>query len=479
MILGMALLVVLTERVTTSATGKSSPTHLALARWSSAVQGFADHVSIATGASFRLFVKCAQPWTVTAYRLGWYGGTDERVVWTSDVQPPHAQPDPDTNPANRAVVAPWHASLTIRARDWPAGVYVLKLRTLHGEQNTVLITVRSPSAAGRTVFMTSDLTLQAYNHWGGRSLYAGPDKAFATRAYAVSFDRPYDDRTTDRLLDTEQPLIAEAERLHLPLAYFSDVDVATDPHLLAGARAIVIDGHDEYWTRGERSAVTAARDHGTNLAFFGANQLWWQVRLASTSLGAHRLVLCYKSAALDPVTRARPELATTHFRFLRRPLPESELIGVQYAGRTIAPYVVYSPTFFAFRGTGARRGSAYPGLVGPEVDSVNPGRYSPAGLEVVGHSPAHCMYGRNCWSDSSYYVAGSGAGVWAAGTMGWVDALGAGVLHLGATTATREFVRTVTDNLLRDFSIGPAGLRHPSTANLSGVQESNPAANDD
>jgi hypothetical protein len=212
--------------------------------------------------------------------------------------------------------------------------------------------------------------------------------------------------------------------------------------------------------------VVAARDRGTNLLFFGGNQLWWQVRLGRTALGANRLVICYKGGP-DPMDRTHPELRTVHFRYLKKPLPESRLIGVQYSGLGAnAPFIVYRPDFFAFAGTGATRGSAYPGLVGQEIDTVNPGKNSPATLEIVGRSPATCPT-RHCISESTYYTVPSGAAVWAAGTNGWVNALGTNIFGLSVTQATRDFVRIVTDNLLLEFAKGPAGTAHPSTANVT------------
>ena len=37
-------------------------------------------------------------------------------------------------------------------------------------------------------------------------------------------------------------------------------------------------GHDEYWSKAMLDNVTAARDAGVNLGFFGSNTAYWQVR---------------------------------------------------------------------------------------------------------------------------------------------------------------------------------------------------------
>ncbi|MGN6160650.1 MAG: N,N-dimethylformamidase beta subunit family domain-containing protein [Marmoricola sp.] len=431
----------------------------------SLLEGFASQVSIAPGGRITLFVSAGQTWRWRAYRLGYYGGRGARLYASSCWYPPVHQAAPFVSPSTRAVTAPWKATVTID-QAWPPGVYLIKLSTLAGRESFVPLVVRSPSTTDRTAFMFSAMTMQAYNHWGGRSLYTGPDGSEASRAYADSFNRPFDVALSSRVLRFEQPLVAESERLGLPMAYLTDIDVATRPTVLDGARTLMTDGHDEYWTMGERGAVLNARDRGTNLLFFGANQLWWQVRLGTTTLGASHLVICYRTAP-DPITSSQPELRTTHFRYLVEPLPESRVIGVQYSALGAdAPFRVYEPDFFAFANTGAHLGSVYPGLVGPEIDTVNPGPDSPRGLEIVGRSPATCQ-GLRCLSESSYYTARSGAAVWAAGTDGWVSALSDYQLTPSMTPETRAFVHTVTDNLLLVFSQGPAGPAHPARPNVT------------
>lgn len=428
------------------------------------IEGFAGEISVAPQDPITLFVKAGQRWRWKAYRLGYYGGAGARLYGSSCWYPPSPQPAAVTSGVTRTATAPWKPTLTIQA-SWPPGLYLLKLINIEGRERYIPLVVHSPSVRGRTVYMFSAMTMQAYNRWGGRSLYVGPNRKATTRSLAVSFDRPFDIHLARQMLTFEQPLVAEAERLGIPLAYLTDIEVAIHPRVLSGARTLMTDGHDEYWTFGEQQAVIHARDHGTNLLFLGANQLWWQVRLGDTSLGRNRLVICYK-AAPDPIARTHPQLRTTHFRSLAKAVPESRLVGVQYSGLGAdAPFVVYQPNFFAFAHTGAHRGSAYPGLVGQEIDTVNRAA-SPANLEIVGRSAARC-YNRLCISDSVYYTVPSGAAVWAAGTDGWINALGSDSFKLGVTQATRVFVRIVTDNLLRDFARGPAGRAHPAKPNVT------------
>src|SRR5208283_5922115 len=89
----------------------------------------------------------------------------------------------------------------------------------------VPITVRSASTAGAVVILDDNTTWQAYNTWGGYSLYQGPDGLPSDRGYAVSFDRPYDGDGAVRFLAFDEAATALAEHTGVPLAYETDVDI--------------------------------------------------------------------------------------------------------------------------------------------------------------------------------------------------------------------------------------------------------------
>ena len=243
--------------------------------------GYADRASIRPGEPLHLFVTTTAPsYTVRAYRLGWYGGALARLVSTSPVLRGTVQPAHRLD-SRRMVTTSWRRSATVDTAGWPEGTYLLRLTDSRGLGKYIPVTVRSSTVRGRLVLLNAVITYQAYNTWGGYSLYGGPDNSFATRANAVSFDRPYDQNGARIVTNYEQALIAEAERANLPLAYLTDLDLDLERgvHVLDGARGLVSLGHDEYWTTAMRQRVTAARDHGTNLAFMGANPVYWRVRL--------------------------------------------------------------------------------------------------------------------------------------------------------------------------------------------------------
>ncbi|WP_251056145.1 N,N-dimethylformamidase beta subunit family domain-containing protein [Streptomyces sp. ISL-94] len=442
-----------------------------------AIEGFADRVSVLPGESFGLHVSTTAPrFTVSAYRMGWYGGARARLVWRSEALPGARQPEHTVDPGTRMVRTRWSRTTTVDTKDWPEGCYLLRLDAQGGEgRRFVPVTVRSASTAGRTVVVNAVATWQAYNRWGGYGSYDGPGGGYASRSLAVTFDRPYEyDDGAGLFLVYEAPLIALAERLGIPLAYTTTTDVAREKRLLEGAAAVLSLGHDEYWSPEQRAHFTAARDAGTNIAILGANCCFRRIRLEPSDLGPDRTVVCYKSSYDQDPGFKRGHPATVDFRSAPGADPENSLLGVIYDGYPVdAPYVVTHPGHWLFEGTGAKAGDRFEHLVGVEYDKVDTGFSTPRPIEILAHSPVVCE-GRPSHQDTAYYTVPSGAGVFATGTMRWVEALDAtgdgrnGTNH-GLDARSGALTTRVTENLLRVFSAGPAGRTHPAQDNVKAV----------
>ncbi len=408
----------------------------------------------------------ADVYRVAVYRIGDYrGGTGHEVARTRWLDG-RVQPGPVMRPAaTRTVVAPWRVDVRIDTEGWDPGMYVVKLVTGKGWETLVPYVVASPETAGTVALVAPVTTWQAYNGWGGYSLYAGP--AGATRSYAVSFDRPLhlapgaNDFRTAAI-----PIVLRAERLGIPLSYLTSVDLHTRPGVLAGAHAVVSMGHDEYWTTTMRSVVERARARGTNLAAFGANTMYWRVRLEDTDTGAARLMVGYRDAShLDTIREIDPAETTARFRDDHAADPEHALLGMQYeCFPANSDYVVASPDWWGFRGTGVRLGSRIPDLVGPEADRVYPDARLPRPLQILSDSPYLCG-GVTTRTHSVYFTARSGAGVFNAGTLRWGCAL-VNRCDRPLERRTSDFAARVTDNVLRRFASGPVGHRWPARDNV-------------
>jgi len=145
---------------------------------------------------------------IDIYRLGYYGGNGARKVATTAVTSasvlarpvflttlPQGQGGCATNdPTGLTDCGTWEPSASWLSTNAVSGIYVAKLtRNDTGGSSHIVFIVRDDARHADVLVQTSDTTWQAYNQYGGYSLYSGPDGAFADRATAVSFDRqaPY------------------------------------------------------------------------------------------------------------------------------------------------------------------------------------------------------------------------------------------------------------------------------------------------
>ena len=122
-----------------------------------------------------------------------------------------------------------------------------------------------------------------------------------------------------------------------------------------------------------RDAVAGARDAGTNLAFLGANTMYWRIRLEPRHR-AGPVVVGYRDAAhLDPLRDERPREATARFRDAPAPRPEHDLIGMQYECYPVdTDYVVVVAGLVGVPRHRRRVGDASPAWSGPRPTGSTP-----------------------------------------------------------------------------------------------------------
>ena len=222
--------------------------------------------------------------SVGVFRLGWYGGTGARLVarWKDLSVAP--QPEPTVDASTGLIVARWSTLLRITIpEDWVSGIYIAELYPRTGNAEYTTFIVREPTPQAPILWLSPVTTHEAYNNWGGKSLYHDNSSgavtlAGDTRAVAVSFDRPYAEyRGAGRVLRWEYPFLRWMEGAGYDVGYAADLDLARNPGIVAGRKLIVIVGHPEYWSAGMRSTLEAAIAAGTNVAFFSSNEMYWQV----------------------------------------------------------------------------------------------------------------------------------------------------------------------------------------------------------
>jgi hypothetical protein len=209
----------------------------------------------------------------------------------------------------------------------------------------------------------------------------------------------------------EIQLVRFLEREGYDVSYQTDVDTDIDAASLLRHRLVMVAGHDEYWSGAIRDAFDTALADGTNLAFMGSNDGYWQVKYAD----GDRTIVSAKSLS-DP----NPVLAqkTAMFREIGR--PECELMAVQHQFLVSLPHALdytVTPAGAAdpwLAGTGFNAGDTIAGVVGREHDVINPYPMScfHPGLTTLFHYDGG---GVDQNGDAVRFTAPSGARVFASG----------------------------------------------------------------
>jgi len=161
------------------------------------IEGYASLTSVPVGGNISLFVNTADAtYSLTVYRMGWYGGKGGRKVLGPQLLAGVQQVTPTPDPTTGVLECHWINPFTIHVpTSWISGIYLVKLHgNTSGKESYIIFTVRDTRRA-KIIFQQSVTTYQAYNPWPGydpalgyigQSLYGGD-------LYSgwVSFARPY------------------------------------------------------------------------------------------------------------------------------------------------------------------------------------------------------------------------------------------------------------------------------------------------
>jgi len=405
-----------------------------------AIEGYGSLTSVNRGGRIKFFVSTVDPtYTLEIFRIGYYQGLGGRRMSAPVTLNGTTQVMPTPDPATGLIECNWINPYVLDVpnspdpTDWMSGFYYVKLTGSSGRQAYITFVVRDDARASDLILAQTVDTAQAYNVWGGKSLYGTLDNRSdtANAARKVSFDRPYygdetfgagffSDKNDFRFW--EWGMVRFLESNGYDVAYATNIDVDQDPNLLLMHKAFLSVGHDEYWSWKMRDHVENARDAGISLGFFSADTSYWQVRFEpSVSTGADaRVMVGYKDSwKNDPIT---PDyLKTARFRS-NPPVNRSEdqMMGVMYITQSRQPFVVEDASHWAMSGTGLKNGDVLTNpdgsfFVGYEVDAIGP--KSPANTQRVAHSPAN-SHNAN-FSDMVTYRAPSGATVFSSGSILW------------------------------------------------------------
>jgi len=411
------------------------------------VDAYAGRLSYTAGETLTL--HCSANTGVTAFDVEIARcGREREVVWRKEGVPGVHHPTPEDASSHGCR---WPAAIELEVpAAWRPGYYEVTCRAPGVSEPLDLpacFVVRAPAGAARPplLLVLSTNTYNAYNDWGGPSLYTGGVRVSFERPFAPGFlTRPAGVRlraatapgTFDPVFEEQQRLIAEhrlsgwspaagwvnweapfarwCEEQGIELDYAVSADLELVPGLLDGRRLVFSVGHDEYWSWGMRDALEGYVAAGGNAAFFSGNAVCWQVRFEDEG----RAMVAYKHDApeRDPVVGTPQAYLMTGLwsdREIGR--PENELTGVSftYGGyarcgngtpRGSGGYTIWRQRHWAFAGTDLRYGDllgAADGIVGYEADGCEltfdadglpiPTHRdgTPEGFEVLATAPAH------------------------------------------------------------------------------------------
>ena len=379
-----------------------------------AIEAYCGQLSAAPGGTMALHISCrADRYDIEIHRWG----AGHELVWAAADLPgeDHHEPaDADSNGCG------WPVAVTVPiGQHWRSGFYLVTLRAQNAPADRAVgyacFVVGAADKRARALLVLATNTYNAYNSWGGKSLYTG--------GWRVSFARPFgrgmlmrpeterDDRKARPTFRGEEPDVdgtiyqqyrfangypgfmssagwftyerrfvewAEAQGLEFDYAVSSDLERSRN--VVDGYDLVLGVGHDEYWSAGQRAAIEGHVRGGGNFVSFSGNTMFWQVRLEDEG----RAMVCHKYAAheIDPVVGT--DAQETMSGMWGDPLigrPETALLGAGSAyglysrfgaatPRGSGAFTVYRNDHWMFAGTGLRYGDLLgvaDGVVGYET----------------------------------------------------------------------------------------------------------------
>ena len=418
------------------------------------VWAYVDRHSIAPGEPLNVMAAGGpgQPSRRVRLEVFRVGAVANDLVWTSEFTDVIYR----GATASGAAIGPgWPPTFAnIDTSGWKPGCYygdIVEQATATRDVKACFWIVRNPARTGAVLVRLGTNTYQAYNDWGGHSIYPNDDDE--ARGLIVSFDRP----TPPSFWEYDVFLVNWLEGLAASIGgvdYATNFDVHDDPGILGPYPLVITGSHDEYWS-GEEFGAFHDRifKAGRNVAFLGANTAYCQMRYgdldrAPGTPDRGRQLVCYKTAS-DPIIRrgakADPRLLeTSNFRHQAR-RPETMLLGGAFqnwfepAGPQKPSLKVVRTDLPFFEGTGWKAGDTAAQVVGYEWDNRDPESdgqrlwragvslidpIDPARITVLFRGDAVGDDGAAGLAESTYFQSPAGAKVFNAAVIRWAWGLG-------------------------------------------------------
>ncbi len=162
----------------------------------------------------------------------------------------------------------------------------------------------SAGAQSKILFKHNLNTIQAYNYWGGGSLYSATQEASLDTTYMIAIDRPVRPDFATAVSYTYTALVKFLEDEGYSVDYCNNIDVDSagqtqdeeiGANLLNKYKMLTWYDHDEYWSKKERDNIESDFMGTTvqgNIASFSPNTCYWRVNWVAGS--GHSRLTCLK-----------------------------------------------------------------------------------------------------------------------------------------------------------------------------------------
>jgi hypothetical protein len=414
-----------------------------------AIEGYARRISAAAGTCLPLYIHA--PSRIYSLKVVRYGAAEEALFHDPCVEghPQDYRADAFENGAR------WRRSYTLAlGAGWRSGLYSARLSAAGGASFELAFIVRNPRppAAGGLAVLASTNTWQAYNNWGGASIYVNDidDGLQRADAFIVHSQRPNPAASPldgpGHLARGERYVLGWLEKNNISYDLVADIDLHESPGLLAPYQTLLINTHSEYWTEEMYEALETFQARGGNLIYLSGNGLYWKALIRGQRMEVRS----------DHSAHTLAGEAGGRWRALGR--PEWRMLGIGFTkagGRSrYRPYRVLAPEHWIFEHTGVREGDLIgaKGLNGAasgwEIDKLDRTR-RPPGL-------VHLAKGANRWgsgADLVYFPHAGGGAVFSTGS-----------ITFGGSLAVDPVLSRMLLNVIARFSRSPSRARvlaHP------------------